>query len=151
MSSEIVQTVLMIVLQKDHLLMIEKKRGLNQKFLNLPGGKVEPYEKPMEAAIRECYEETGIWARRPKEVALLEFKFQGGVNEKTAVFMTSDYDGMVSESDEAIPYWNPLQSIPYDRMWESDRIWLKAVLEGQVPYQGTFEYDSENRLLGSSK
>lgn len=140
------QTVLMIVTQKNHLLMIEKKRGSKEPKINLPGGKVEAHEKPLEAAIRECYEETSIWARKPREVGELDFYFQDGQTEKTTVFMTQDYDGMISESDEATPFWQPLTDIPYSKMWESDRIWLKAILNGQIPYQGTFRYDENNHL-----
>ncbi|MEZ5332641.1 MAG: hypothetical protein R2991_11445 [Thermoanaerobaculia bacterium] len=46
---------------------------------------------------------------------------------------------------EAIPHWTPVADIPYDEMWEDDRIWLPHLLDG-VPFSGRFVFD-DDRLL----
>jgi hypothetical protein len=34
------------------------------------------------------------------------------------------------------PQWFTFTDIPYDQMWEDDRIWLPMVLNGQDPFYG---------------
>lgn len=45
---------------KDVLLILRNKDDWQKGKLNLPGGKIEPGETPIEAAFRELKEETGI-------------------------------------------------------------------------------------------
>jgi len=44
----------------DPVLFIEKNRSGQEGRFNLPGGKIEPGETPIQAAVRELKEETGI-------------------------------------------------------------------------------------------
>ena len=51
---------LVFVVKDGQMLLIRKKRGLGAGKINAPGGRLEPGEAPLEAAIREAQEELCI-------------------------------------------------------------------------------------------
>lgn len=58
---KILAVVGLTIIDGSHILLVRKKRPKFQcGLLNGPGGKVEPGEEPVEAMIREFYEETSI-------------------------------------------------------------------------------------------
>ena len=57
-----VRANLLFVIRDGQILLIRKKRGLGQGNINGPGGKLEPGETALEAALRETREEIGITA-----------------------------------------------------------------------------------------
>ena len=54
------QATLCYLLKDDEVLLIRKKRGIGAGKINGPGGKVDPGETPLEAAVRETREEVGV-------------------------------------------------------------------------------------------
>ena len=48
-------------------------------------------------------------------------------------------------TDEAAPLWFPVDAIPYDEMWEDDRLWLPLALAGE-PFAARWIFDGD-RLL----
>lgn len=56
-----------------------RKKPPNLGMRNLPGGKVEPNENPVIAAVREFYEETGCHGRIPALCGVMEFPDKGSV------------------------------------------------------------------------
>jgi 8-oxo-dGTP diphosphatase len=126
----------------DELLMIEKRRGLGADLYNGPGGKVEPGETPMAAAVRETREETGV------EVADLdkrgEFDFYFGDEHVFCchVYVARDVRGDPQDTPEAFPEWRARRDVPYDRMWEDDELWLPHVLDGDT-IRGVFYFDAD--------
>ena len=127
-----------------------KKRGPGSGFWNGAGGKVEAGEGIEQAAIREVREEVGISPIALRKVAILDFYFPEVAPEKdwsqrAHVFLAKEWEGTVFESDEMAPKWFPLDAIPYDRMWEDDRDWLPAVLEGNF-VTGDFLFGPAERM-----
>lgn len=51
---------LLFVMNGPRVLLMRKKRGHGAGRINAPGGKLEPGETPLECAIRETREETGL-------------------------------------------------------------------------------------------
>jgi 8-oxo-dGTP diphosphatase len=49
------------------------------------------------------------------------------------------------ETDEALPIWTPLESIPYEEMWADDIHWLPGVVSGGT-FRGYFHFDGEKML-----
>jgi 8-oxo-dGTP diphosphatase len=127
------------------VLLIHKKRGLGHGLVNGPGGRLEPGEAPVAAAVREAREELCIEARDPSPAGRLRFHFVDGYKLKVHVFRTAAFDGVPSETDEALPEWFRVDAVPYDRMWADDPLWLPLLLAGR-PFDGRFVFDGHAML-----
>lgn len=119
---------LMFVIGGGQALLIRKKRGLGAGKINAPGGKIDPGETPLQAAIRETEEEVGVTPLDPEERGELSFQFVDGLRLHVRVFVSTGWIGEPRESDEAIPLWTPLDAMPYDEMWADDRVWVPELL-----------------------
>lgn len=136
---------LCFVTRGDEVLLIHKKRGLGAGKINGPGGRLEPGETALEAAIREVQEELCVTPRNPQQRGELHFQFADGYALHCTVFVAEGCDGEPTETDEAIPLWVRRAEIPYDKMWADDRHWLPGVLEGRN-FRGYFEFESDRML-----
>jgi 8-oxo-dGTP diphosphatase len=47
------------------------------------------------------------------------------------VYTTNTWTGILRETEEMTPQWHSRRNIPYQDMWQADRIWLKEVLNGK--------------------
>jgi len=140
-----VRANLLFIVRDEKILLIRKKRGFGAGKINGPGGKVDPGETPLAAALRETREEIGINPRGAKQHGELHFQFRDGYSLHCAVFLAHDFEGEPRETDEAVPLWTPLHAIPYDEMWADDRDWLPLLIRGEH-FKGYFDFDGE-RLL----
>ncbi|MFC4542940.1 8-oxo-dGTP diphosphatase [Halosolutus amylolyticus] len=129
----------------DEVLLIEKRRGLGEGWYNGPGGKLENGETPRECAVRETREEVGLAVRNLEKAGELTFTLDGDRHTFCHVYRTRSFDGEPTPSDEARPEWVPIDEVPYDRMWEDDRLWLPAVLEGDT-VAGEFRFEGGEPL-----
>jgi 8-oxo-dGTP diphosphatase len=130
-----------------NVLLIRKKRGLGAGKINAPGGKLEPRETALDAAIRETQEEIGVTPLSLEKRGVLHFQFTNGYSLHCVVFVASDLDGEPVETDEATPFWFGVDDVPYDEMWEDDRHWLPPVLKGTVRYfEAWFEFDDDRMV-----
>ncbi len=139
------RATLMFVIRAGQMLLIRKKRGLGAGKINGPGGRIEPGESAVDGAIRETQEEIGVTPIDPVQMGELEFQFVDGYSIHVWVFRSGDLQGDPIETDEAIPMWVPLERIPYDEMWEDDRIWLPRLLAGSR-FHGRFVFDGDAML-----
>ncbi len=136
---------LLFVIKQGRILLIHKKRGLGAGNINGPGGRIEPGESPLEAAIREVQEELCITPGNITGSGKLFFQFIDGLSIHCTVFRASSHEGEPQETDEAIPLWVDLDCIPYDRMWADDRYWIPLML-AQTPFKGFFVFDNDRML-----
>ena len=127
------------------LLLIRKKRGLGAGKINGPGGRLEPGEHPDACAVREVEEELRITPKALDSVGLLRFQFVDGYAIQVHVYRAAGYEGTPSETDEALPLWFDEAEIPYDEMWEDDRLWLPLLLSHQ-PFEGNMIFDGDRML-----
>jgi len=129
------------------ILLIEKKRGLGAGKVNGPGGRIEPGETPLDAALREVREELGVEAVGAAEHGLLRFQFVDGYALHCHVFRANACVGTPVETDEATPLWTPLAAIPWPRMWADDALWLPLLLtEPPTAFHGRFLFDGDRML-----
>lgn len=117
------------------LLLGYKKTGFGAgRWVGL-GGHVEDGEAPVDAAVREVAEESGlvVAASALSHLATLTFVFPSRPSwDQTAdVFVTADYLGEPAESDEVIPRWFAADELPLEGMWDDARYWLPVVLAGE--------------------
>jgi 8-oxo-dGTP diphosphatase len=136
---------LCFVVKDGRVLLIRKKRGLGAGKINGPGGKIEPGETALEAAIRETQEEIGVTPLAVEERGVLHFQFTDGYSLHCTVFVAKDFEGEPIETIEATPFWFPFDAIPFDEMWEDDRHWLPHVLAGKR-FVAWFEFDGDRML-----
>lgn len=140
-----VRANLLFIVRDGQILLIQKKRGFGAGKINGPGGKVAPGETPLEAALRETFEELDIMPLGAEQRGDLHFQFRDGYSLRCAVFLAHDFLGQPRETDEAVPLWTALDQIPYDKMWTDDRHWLPLLLRGEY-FEGYFEFEGEQLL-----
>ncbi|NCF62680.1 MAG: NUDIX domain-containing protein [Gammaproteobacteria bacterium] len=136
---------LVFVFRGDEILLINKKTGLGKGKVNGPGGKVDPGETPEVAAIRECQEELDITVTNLEYCGEHRFQFVDGYSIHVWVYRTRDFKGEPTESPEAEPLWTAMDEIPFDQMWEDDRIWLPMMIRGEK-FQSRWIFDGDRMV-----
>ena len=137
-----IHATLMFVVNNGRILLIEKKRGLGAGKINGPGGKIDPGETPLQCVIRETQEELLITPLNPRKIGELWFSMSDSPHILCHVFRADDHLGTPTETDEAVPLWTSIESIPYTRMWEDDRHWLPLLLN-ETHFHGRFIFVGE--------
>lgn len=129
-----INTTLLLIIKDGKILLGEKKRGFAKGVLIGIGGKQDPGETMEQAMIRETQEEIGVTPKNYEQVAHIVFNtWYKGVHSllNLNIYSASDYIGEIQETDEIIPGWYDLDSIPYERMLEDDKLWMVEVLKGK--------------------
>ena len=139
------RVALTFVRRDGQLLLIHKKRGMGAGKYSAPGGRLEAGETPEQAAVRETQEEVGLTPLNLRPAGRLDFAFTDGYSLRCHVYTADSYEGTLTETDEAAPFWCPESEIPYGRMWSDDRLWLPLMLEAR-PFDAQFVFDGELML-----
>lgn len=139
------KATLLFVLRRGELLLIRKKRGLGAGKINGPGGRIEPGESALEAAVREVWEEVRVRAVGTEEVGWLVYQFVDGYSLSIRVFRAADCIGVPLETDEAIPIWTSVDRIPFEEMWADDPLWLPLLVRGGR-FWGRFVFEGERMI-----
>lgn len=129
-----INTTLLLIIKDGKILLGEKKRGFAKGVLIGIGGKQDPGETMEQAMIRETQEEIGVTPKNYEQVAHIVFNtWYKGVHSllNLNIYSATDYIGEIQETDEIIPGWYDLDSIPYERMLEDDKLWMVEVLKGK--------------------
>lgn len=109
--------------------MIIHHRGINEGYVNFPGGKKEEGETMEECVCRETYEETGLIIKNPKKVGYIEF---AGKDFFVHVYKSTEFTGTLKENKEEVKvFWQDADKIPYDRMRKADKDFLPEILSGK--------------------
>jgi 8-oxo-dGTP diphosphatase len=139
------KATLLFVIRDHSILLINKKTGLGAGKVNGPGGRIEPGETALQGAVREVQEELCVTPAGVKEAGELSFQFVDGYGLHGTVFTGTGFTGELCETREAAPLWTPLDSIPYERMWADDSLWLPLMLKG-TRFRGFFIFDGDTML-----
>lgn len=109
-----VSTTNMFVMDGSKVLVI--KRGEEEKdfpgWYMLPGGKQEANETPIQTAIRETFEETGIKVTNPKLRVLATHNHE--YRERmylVYIFSSTEFLGQIVQSDEGTAMWMPIDEL----------------------------------------
>lgn len=139
---------LVIIHQKDSVVLGLKKRGFGMGKWNGFGGKVQGSETLEDAAKRELFEESGLEAHNLQKMGVLHFTWKGKEKDvlEVNVFLAIDFSGQPKETEEMKPEWFLIKDIPYEKMWADDKYWLPLLLEHKK-FQGKFIFDQHNAIL----
>ena len=115
MDQSIIATVGVVVIKKDdpeavclvkHLALANHITGV----YGLPSGKIEKNESPVDAAVRELHEESGLLSA-PKHMVFLK-QYYAKIQQKDGmkrmtwdVYHCCSYQGELKESEETSPIW----------------------------------------------
>ncbi|HET9931624.1 MAG TPA: 8-oxo-dGTP diphosphatase [Polyangiaceae bacterium] len=136
---------LLFIVRDGEVLLIRKKRGLGAGKINGPGGRLEPGESPLAAAIREVEEEVCVTPSEIEARGELSFDFTDGYRLHAHVFVAFAHAGTPSATPEADPFWCSLEELPYASMWADDALWLPHVLAGRG-VRGRFVFEGDEML-----
>ena len=115
------------------------------------GGKIDPGETILQAAVRELYEESNVHLppQNLTHMAHLDFKFpyRPAWSQTAYVFIAHQWEGSPQESEEIEPHWLPYSQIPYENMWADAAVWLPYLLkEEQITAEFTYGRDNESLI-----
>ena len=126
-----------------------KKRGFGAGKWNGFGGKVEPGETIVEAAVREVKEECGydVEQQHLDETATIDFEFEGDpVLWEVHVFQTTQFSGEMQETEEMRPRWWQEQEVPFQEMWLDDQHWYPHMFKKEK-FKAYFLFQGHDKIL----
>ena len=144
-----IKTTLWVIVKGDKIFLWEKKRGFAKWVLNWVWWKREWNETMDDCMKREANEEIWIDIIKQEKVWLMYFYFEDKPEWNLVVYLYNifDYDWDIVESEEIKPFWFDLNNIPYDKMWEFDKVWLPRILYWEKDIEYKVWYDTDNWKL----
>ena len=138
--------VLVLLKHKDQFLLLKRKNEPNKGMYTPVGGKLDPFEGPKAAAIRETREETGI--------ALQDLAYKGTLIESapnkynwTCLVYLAEIDWQAPPPcNEGILEWIDYKDILKVPTPPTDWAIYQYVLEGR-PFMFSSEYDDQLNML----
>lgn len=115
--------VMMAVDDKKRILLVRQYRLPAQKSMwELPAGRIDPGEKPLQAARRELIEETGFSAKKWKKLAEY-YPSPGFLAEKMSLFLAAD----LTEGDA-----QPMEDERIEKRWFKAKEIDEEIRKGKV-------------------
>lgn len=128
---------LVYIVKGQKVLLAMKKVRFGKGRWNGMGGKVHPGETPKQAAVREVQEEVGLKVELDDPVGTLTFHNSSKGDWMVHVFATEQFSGEPVETEEMKPQWFSIDAVPYDQMWDDDKLWYPLLFKRQ-PFRAEF-------------
>lgn len=127
------------------LLMGMKKLRLGAGYYNGFGGKLDAGETLEECIVREVKEESDLELLEFEKRGVMSFELDEYINE-VHIYEGLSWSGEAVESDEMTPVWFKIDNLPYDKMWESDKLWHPYFFD-RVYFEGWLIFDKNHKVL----
>ena len=136
---------------RTEVLLGEKLTGLGiGKFVGA-GGKLEPGESPVDAAVREVAEELGVVVAPAdlESISVINYPFvdRDEWSQRSHGFIARNWTGEPAASSELDPRWFDIAEIPFDRMWADAAAWLPQALAGEF-VELTIPFYADGTMVG---
>jgi 8-oxo-dGTP pyrophosphatase MutT (NUDIX family) len=136
---------------RTEILLGEKLTGLGTgKFVGA-GGKLEPGESPVDAAVREVAEELGVVVAPADLEAISHITYpfvdRDEWSQRSHGFVARTWTGEPAASSELDPQWFDIAEIPFDRMWADAATWLPEALAGEF-VERTIPFRADGTMVG---
>jgi len=118
----------------ERLLMLRRRKEPFSNLWTAPGGKLEPGETPLEAIVREVWEETGLKVSGLSLRAICSERGGEAYDWLLFVFRATACEGEVKASDEGELRWLPIAELDQWPLPDVDRKIMRYVLDDQGPY-----------------
>lgn len=113
--------------EQKQLLAVSRKTDFND--FGLVGGSVEPYDLTLEdAAIRECFEETGLILSDPIEV----FRYHNDEKNSTGVTFMGKYTGEISTKEAGVVKWTDFEELFKGSFAKYNRKLMESLTERNI-------------------
>ncbi|MEF2965877.1 8-oxo-dGTP diphosphatase [Paenibacillus sp. M1] len=123
-----------LIVNGNRILLLNRQHDSYKGYI-APGGRIEFPESPMECAIREVKEETGLIVRNLKFKGLAEYMNPNKERYMIFNYITYEFEGdLIADSREGKPEWVQIQDISKIEMQENFRRRISLFFE-----EGTFE------------
>ena len=107
------------------------------------GGKFEYGESPEECALREVKEETGLTMLDPRFRGLVTFVSDEWGVEYMHLFTCSHFTGTLTDCDEGELVWLSKGELLTKKLWEGDKLFLRALDERSDFFTLKLRYEGE--------
>ncbi len=131
------------------VLMLHRAKEPNFGLWTAPGGKLEWDESPVECAIREMQEETGLVVERPAlRGVITEVSPVEHYQWMMFVFVAPRFAGQVGQCREGELAWIPIDRVLQLPIPQADAVFFPRIITPSAGvYQAKFIYDEQIRLV----
>lgn len=144
------QLTTLVYLEKDDALLmlhrVTKKNDENHDRWIGVGGHLEYGESPLECALRETREETGLVPSDLTERGVVTFLSEKGSYEIMFLFTAREFAGRPHACSEGYLEWVKIRDIGKLNLWEGDRVFFRLLAEDAPHFLLKLVYDTEDRL-----
>lgn len=135
-------------LEKDNKFLMlhrtKKENDINEgKWIGV-GGKLEKNETPLQCAIREIKEETGLISKNPVFRGLVAFKYNEFDYEYMYLYTCNNFTGeLIENCPEGDLKWIDKSDLYNLNLWEGDKIFLDLVISDSRFFYLTLNYEND--------
>ncbi|MGI6735218.1 MAG: 8-oxo-dGTP diphosphatase [Bacilli bacterium] len=144
---EIMDVTNVLFIKNNKVLLGYKKRGFGKRKYNGFGGKLKIGETIEMAAVREAREEAGLIMKKYYKAG--EIDFAESYPLRMHLYVCTEWDGEIIESDEMMPTWFKFDEVPLDEMWDDDKYWFHLAVGGQK-FRASFVFENDDDISGTS-